>query len=159
MAEIAAVGGRVFEVDLEAQLTRKRSILAEGGIVLPSSIAHVACDFMTPDYEASLATRLADAGFRADAGTIYVWEGVVAYLDAPAIDRTLRFMGKTGGPGTRVAFDFAPMLFDPDPASAHTSRAGFSRHEEVSYDVLWRRHLASPVYEHAAGFAVAMAYR
>jgi O-methyltransferase involved in polyketide biosynthesis len=38
---------------------------------------------------------------------LFVWEGVIAYLDAAAVDRSLRFVVNAGGRGSRLAFDFA----------------------------------------------------
>jgi hypothetical protein len=58
-----------------------------------------------------------------------------------AVARSLRFMVRIGGPGSRLVFDFAPMVFDPDPALERTRRAGFTRFEQFGYDAIWRRYL------------------
>jgi hypothetical protein len=47
-------------------------------------------------------------------------------------------------------FDFAPIAFDPDPATERTRRAGFTRFEQAGYDDIWRRYLTGPPHENAS---------
>jgi methyltransferase (TIGR00027 family) len=142
MPEIVAHGAIVYEVDFARQLETKRAHLAAAGVPLPGRVKHVACDFAATDFEDALAVGLVAHGFRTGAGALFVWEGVIAYIGTEAIARSLRFMVRAGGPGSRLVFDFAPIAFDPDPASERTRRAGFTRFEQVGCDVLWRRFLS-----------------
>lgn len=140
---------RVFEVDFAEQLARKRALLAAGGVSLPDTIAHAGCDF-EGDWEPRLLADLAAHGFRAGAGALFVWEGVIGYIDSPAIDRSLAFMVRAGGRGTRVVFSFAQPAIDPDTVEQRTNRAGFTRVEDVGCDELWRRHLPGEPHPVAA---------
>jgi O-methyltransferase involved in polyketide biosynthesis len=79
----------VYEVDFAEQLEKKRALLAAADVSLPAWVAHVACDFSSPDFEAPLAAGLQERAFRRGAGALFVWEGVIAYIDDPAIDRSL----------------------------------------------------------------------
>jgi len=147
MPELART--RVYEVDYAAQLETKRALLANAGITLPASIAYVTCDFNAPDFEDALARDLAARGFREGGRAFFVWEGVIAYLGAAAIDRSLRFMAHAGGAGSHVVFDYAPIGLEPDPAEARTRRAGFARFETVACDVVWRRYQSGDPPMHA----------
>ena len=91
---------------------------------------------------APAAGALARVGFRAGAGAIFVWEGVIGYIDDPAIDRSLRFMAKAGGPRSRVAFTFVDdSLLGSETMAARTKRCGFASLEDLAGDALWRRYL------------------
>jgi len=131
---------RIFEIDFADQLERKRSFLDAGGITLPNRVVYVACDF-SGDWEPRLLAELEAHGFHRGAGAMFVWEGVIGYIDGPAIDRSLAFMVRAGGPTTRVAFTWAQPSIDPDSLEQRTTRAGFTRCEDVGSDELWRRHL------------------
>jgi len=138
--DVAAKNVRVFEVDFSEQLEKKRSILTNGGVVVPAHIAYVACDFMQPDFDVALLADLEAKGFRKGAGAVFVWEGVIGYIDLPAIEKSLRFMLNAGGKGSRVAFTYGPMTFDPDTAETYTRRLGFASCTTETGADLWRRH-------------------
>ena len=157
MPEIDAKRARVYEVDFGELLETKRALLAAAGIAVPPSMAHVACDFKAADLEATLAAGLEQRGFRIGAGAIFVWEGVLAYIDRAAIDRTLRVMVRTGGQGSRAVFEFGPSAFEPETVVACVQRAGFSACEEVGFDALWRRYLPGEPHENAALVRLAVA--
>jgi methyltransferase (TIGR00027 family) len=122
MAELAANDARVYEVDFAAQLEKKRELLAAGHVPLPSWVAHVPCDFSAPDFEEALRTTLQERGFHPGADALFVWEGVLAYIDAAAADRTLRFVAGSGGTATRLVFDFAPIA-SPSPLDERVRRS------------------------------------
>lgn len=157
MTEIAAHGAKVYEVDFAALLEHKRALLAAAGVAMPAWVAHVACDLSAPDFEAALGADLGACGFRAGAGAVFVWEGVLAYLDRAAIDRTLRFIVDAGGRGSRAVFEFAPSAFEPEGVVACAQRAGFSAVEEVGFDELWTRYLPGKPHENAALVRLAVA--
>jgi methyltransferase (TIGR00027 family) len=158
LPEIGDTGATVFEVDLDAQLAKKRALLAAASVEVPSSVRYVACDFAAGAFEERLLDDLRAEGFREGAGALFVWEGVIAYIGTDAMQRTLRFMAAAGGPGSRVVFDFAPIAFEPDTAEARARRAGFTRFEQVSYEELWRRHLPDEPHPHASIGYLGMAF-
>lgn len=133
-------GRAVFEVDFPGQLRRKRDLLRAAGVELPSSIRYVGCDFADPDFESALTTSIEAAGFRVGAGAMFVWEGVIGYIDAAMIDRSLAWMSRVGGPGSRVVFTFGQPNLDPDTAAERAAGAGFRACEELGTDELWRRY-------------------
>ncbi|HSQ64026.1 MAG TPA: SAM-dependent methyltransferase [Polyangiaceae bacterium] len=148
--EIAERGARVYEVDFSEQLANKRALLEAAAVPRPSWVQDVACDFNDTSFDVALEAALDARGFRRGASTLFVWEGVVAYLDDGAIDRTLRFIARTGGKGSRVVFDGVLGRFDPESAGAPTVRAGFARCDHVGFDALWRRYLPGEPHENAA---------
>jgi methyltransferase (TIGR00027 family) len=139
----------VYEIDTPGQLQRKRAILASAGVKVPSRIAHVPFDFEASDFEEALTSALEARGFRRGAGALFIWEGVIGYIDDAAIDRSLQFMARAGGPGSRLAFTYGAYSFGPETASARTRRAGFSSCVEVGSDDLWRRYLPGDPHPNA----------
>ncbi len=147
--ELAGAGARVYEVDFGALLATKRALLAGAGVAAPPHVAYVACDFTAEGFDAALAASLAAAGFRAGEGALFVWEGVIAYLDRASVERSLRFMASAGGVGSRVAFDHGDAPFAPETTPDFVRRFGFGACEEVAYDTLWRRYLPGDPHENA----------
>jgi methyltransferase (TIGR00027 family) len=140
MKEMTKKGVTTFEVDLPAQLERKKKILTEAGVELAKSIIHVPLDFTADgDWEA----KLVEHGFKPGKGAVFIWEGVIGYIDDDMIEKSLRFMAKAGGPGTRVIFTAGADAFDPDTAEERTRRFGFSKCEELGLDDAWRYYLES----------------
>lgn len=154
MPELADV--RVFEIDFADQLARKRAFLAAAGVTLPERVAYLPCDF-EGDWPSRLLVDLEAHGFRRGAGAMFLWEGVIGYIDGPAIDRSLAFMVQAGGPGTRVAFTWAQPAIDPDTLEQRTARAGFTSVDDVGGDALWRRHLPGEPHPHVALMRLALA--
>lgn len=148
MPEIARAGAKVFEVDFPALLEAKRALLDGAGVAVPDYVVPVACDF-ADDFDAALTSALEARGFRPGAGAIFLWEGVIAYIDRSAIDRSLRFMARAGGPRTRLVVDYGSSAFEPEGPLARALAAGFTRFDEVKFDVLWRRYLPGEPHEGA----------
>ena len=90
---------RSFEVDTPTTQTAKREALRQAGIDA-ARVSFVAADFEKDDWLA----RLVDAGFDPGQPALFVWEGVIMYLDRAAIEATLRKIAGTAR-GSLVAFD------------------------------------------------------
>ena len=157
MRELAEPGVRVFEVDTREQLARKREILADHGITIPPQVAYTPFDFDDANLETDLGRALAADGLRAGASAMFVWEGVIGYIDDAAIDRSLRFMAATGGPRSRVVFTYGFLSFDPETAEARVRRMGFTSCSEASGDDLWRRYLGGEPHPNAFSMKVGVA--
>jgi methyltransferase (TIGR00027 family) len=138
---LRAAGITVFEVDFAEQLARKRALLDEAGVSWPPHMVPVACDFNEAEFDRALERDLASHGFRVGAGALFVWEGVIGYIGDDVIDRSLRFMARAGGKGTRVAFTFGSFTFDPDGVEARTQRLGYTACADTGCDELWRRFM------------------
>jgi methyltransferase (TIGR00027 family) len=142
MTEIVSHRATVFEVDTPYQMDRKRRALASAGVKLPAHVVYVPFDFDTTDFDGELGGALEMAGFKPRTGGMFVWEGVIGYIDDAAIDQTLRFMASAGGPRSRVAFTFADEAHLGDETmAARTKRCGFASFEDLAGDALWRRYL------------------
>lgn len=150
MKEIEARRATVFEVDTPYQLDRKRRALAEVGVKLPARVVHVPFEFEARDFDDELEGALETAGFRPTAGAMFVWEGVIGYIEGKAIDESLRFMARAGGPKSRVAFTFADeALSGEETMAARTKRCGFASFEGIAGDALWRRYLPGDPHPNA----------
>jgi methyltransferase (TIGR00027 family) len=91
---------RSFEIDAPATQVVKRKLLAKTGID-STGITFVSANFETEDW----LTKLIDAGFDPGKSTLFIWEGVMMYLDREAVEATLRKIARTAK-GSVVAFDY-----------------------------------------------------
>jgi methyltransferase (TIGR00027 family) len=88
---------RTFEVDHPDTLAEKRR-------ALPTSPSHVR--FVSVDFNLqSAGEALAAVDYSPVARTFFIWEGVTNYLTAPAVDKTVRWLG-TAAPGSWVAITY-----------------------------------------------------
>ena len=98
-------------------------------------------DFDTTDLESELEGALEMAGFSCGAGAMFLWEGVIGYIDDDTIDGSLRAMAKIGGPGTRLAFTYADEAYlGLEPMGPRVARCGYRSLEAHGGDALWRRY-------------------
>lgn len=108
-----ALGERpVFELDHPATQGRKERILGKLARTLPLpavDVRRVPIDFE----RASVAQRLASAGFDRRQRTFFVWEGVSMYLTRDAVKKTLATVAELAPPGSEIAFDAWFLLDDP----------------------------------------------
>lgn len=94
-----AAAATVFEVDHPATQSAKRSRLSR----LPhADVRFVAVDFERDDLE----TALAAAGYDPAAVAGVLWEGVLSYLTAAAVDRTFALLQRLTAPGSRLIFTY-----------------------------------------------------
>lgn len=91
---------RSFEVDAPKTQAVKREMLEKAGID-SAGVTFVAADFEKEDW----LNRLVDVGFDADKPALFLWEGVIVYLDREAVEDTLRKIASTAK-GSVVAFDY-----------------------------------------------------
>jgi methyltransferase (TIGR00027 family) len=112
---------RSFEIDTQPTLAYKREKLAQAGID-STGITFVPADFEKDDWLA----RLIDAGFHPDQPALFIWEGVVPYLDKEAVKDTLRKIARTA-PGSIVAFDyFSSDVLESQALSMRSIRASLN---------------------------------
>ena len=91
---------RSFEVDAPKTQGVKRAILEKAGIT-STGVTFAAADFEKEDWLAKLVT----AGFDPSRPALFLWEGVIMYLDRAAVEATLRKIASTAK-GSVVAFDY-----------------------------------------------------
>jgi methyltransferase (TIGR00027 family) len=91
----------VFEVDLPVNIERKTSAVQRAIGALPSSVRLVPLDFERDD----LISALTGQGYRTDARTFFVWEGVTQYLTEDAVRATLGAL-QSAVPGSRLVFTY-----------------------------------------------------
>lgn len=91
---------RSFEVDASKTQGAKRELLKKAGIDT-REVTFVSADFETEDW----LTRLVEAGFDIGKPALFLWEGVMIYLERKAVETTLRKIASTAA-GSVVAFDY-----------------------------------------------------
>lgn len=97
------IGLHVFEVDHPATQAWKRERITASGIALPSELTFVPVDFERDD----LTERLAKAGFNRSEPALYIWLGVVPYLERQTVFSLLRFVA---GSNAGIVFDYSEPL-------------------------------------------------
>ena len=91
----------VFEVDLPINVERKKSALQRAIGQVPASVHLVPLDFERDDLMKTLRAQ----GYREDARTFFIWEGVTQYLTEDAARATLVALGAAPA-GSRLAFTY-----------------------------------------------------
>jgi methyltransferase (TIGR00027 family) len=90
-----------FEVDLPVNIDRKRAAVQRALTSVPASVHLVPLDFEREDLMGTLAAH----GYRAEARTFFIWEGVTQYLTEDAVRATLA--GLCDAPtGSRLVFTY-----------------------------------------------------
>jgi methyltransferase (TIGR00027 family) len=95
-------GTKVFELDVATTQQPKIAILRREKVPLPKELTFVPIDFNKDD----LFETLSRAGYQAGQKSLFLWEGVIMYLSAQAVDSTLDFIRRHAASGSRVAFDY-----------------------------------------------------
>lgn len=91
---------RCFEVDTPKTQAIKRQMLAQSNIDT-TGVTFVPADFEKEDW----LERLTSAGFDRNQPTLFLWEGVIVYLEPRAVEETLRKIASCAK-GSLVAFDY-----------------------------------------------------
>lgn len=91
---------RVYEVDTSPVLEFKRTVLSVAGSDVDHRVPVVA------DLREDWPSALRDAGFVPGRRTVWIIEGLLMYLDAPACDQLLATVRQASGPGSRVAVEY-----------------------------------------------------
>jgi methyltransferase (TIGR00027 family) len=93
----------IFELDIETTQKRKKKCLAKAQIDVPKQVKLLPIDFNRE----SLIDVLGKAGFETDKKTLFIWEGVIYYLEPPSIDATLEFVKTHSPANSTIAFDYS----------------------------------------------------
>lgn len=92
---------KTFEIDSPATQSAKLARLKEIFKAVPAHVTFVPVDFNEENLE-----KLTEFGFDRSLKTLFIWEGVVCYLTAEAVDRTLEFVLQNSSPGSSIVFDY-----------------------------------------------------
>jgi methyltransferase (TIGR00027 family) len=97
------LGGRVrvFEVDHPATQQVKIRKLTKVLGKLPEHVTYVPIDFNEETLQ-----KLFNFDYNPQIKTLFIWEGVVHYITAEAVDQTLEFVLKNAGSGSSIIFDY-----------------------------------------------------
>jgi methyltransferase (TIGR00027 family) len=153
----------VFEVDLPVNIARKQAAVQRARGAQPASVHLVPLDFETDD----LIGALTEHGYRPDARTFFIWEGVTQYLTEDAVRATLGAL-RAAPPGSRLVFTYvrrdfidgvnmydAAMLYkrfrqrqqvwcfglDPDEVSEFVAEYGWRLVEQAGPDYFLRNYI------------------
>jgi methyltransferase (TIGR00027 family) len=91
----------VFEIDLPVNIERKKIAVQRALGAIPASVHLVPLDFERDDLIATLSGH----GYRTDARTFFIWEGVTQYLTEDAVRATLGEL-QGAAAGSRLVFTY-----------------------------------------------------
>ncbi|MCD4783982.1 MAG: SAM-dependent methyltransferase [Candidatus Eremiobacteraeota bacterium] len=92
---------KVFELDKESTQKCKIEALKKAGIDC-EWITFVSIDFN----QESWVDKLIECGFDTSGKTLFLWEGVIYYLDEDSVKQTLKAVANSSGEGSILTFDF-----------------------------------------------------
>lgn len=124
----------VYEVDLPANIDRKRAALTRMLGHVPDGVTLVPVDFETHD----LAGELARCGYDPGVRTFFVWEAVTQYLTEDGVRRTFDVLA-TARPESQLVFTYVREDF-LDGTTTYGAEAAYA--EFVRKRRLWRFGLA-----------------
>lgn len=165
---------RVFEIDHPAPQAWKKTCLKKMLGTLPSHVTFVPMDFD----QQILEDEMEASGFRNNARTFVICEGVTQYITAEANDAIFQYVAKTA-PGSRVVFSYVhrgvidgsvkdaekwkshtqshgiPWIFgiDPGEITEYLSARGFALLDHVGGSEYQERYL-NPLGRHLETFEV-----
>jgi methyltransferase (TIGR00027 family) len=93
---------RVFEVDHPITQGKKQDVLRRQLGALPPHVVMIAIDFNTH----TLDTVMPSSGYRREAQTFFICEGVTHYLSAEAVDTLLRYVARNAAVGSQMVFTY-----------------------------------------------------
>jgi methyltransferase (TIGR00027 family) len=94
---------KIIEIDIATTQNRKKKCLKKAQIDIPKHIAFVPINFN----KESLENILEKAGYENHKKTLFLWEGVIYYLDPESVDATLEFVNRSSHNESVIAFDYA----------------------------------------------------
>ena len=93
---------KIFELDAPPTLEAKLGQYQKRHLIIPPNVVFVPIDF---DRE-SLPLKLDQAGFKRDAKSLFVLEGVLEYLQPQSVDQAFRTIQELAGAGSKVVFNY-----------------------------------------------------
>jgi len=115
---------KAFEVDQPATQAAKIARVKKIFDGIPKYVTYVPIDFNEETLD-----KLVESGYDRSLKTLFIWEGVIAYLTPDAVDATLAWVHSNSASGSSIIFDFI-----------HASAlSGKHRREEVKLSQ-WTQH-------------------
>lgn len=93
---------RIFELDIQPTQQRKKKILNQSNISIPEQLTFVSTNFKSDNLEEVLFK----SGFDKNKKVLFIWEGVMYYLPAEAVNDTLKFVKLNSPVGSTICFDY-----------------------------------------------------
>ncbi len=98
-------GVKVFELDHPATQEEKVKKLKEIFNRVSDHVTFIPVDFVRESFQ----EKLFHHGYDRELKTLFIWEGVVSYITAEAVNSTLAFIAQNSGKGSSVIFDYVPV--------------------------------------------------
>ncbi len=93
---------KIYELDVPATQKSKKDILEKSKVMIPPQLSYVEINFESDKLEEILFRR----GYDKNKKTLFIWEGVIYYLNKTAVERTLEFVKSNSAAGSAIVFDY-----------------------------------------------------
>jgi len=93
---------RIIELDIAPTQNRKKQCLRKAQVDIPNHITLAPINFNRE----SLITVLEKAGYDKRKKTLFLWEGVIYYLDSESVDTTMELVRCSSHPESKIALDY-----------------------------------------------------
>ena len=93
---------KIIELDIAPTQNRKKKCLKKAQIDIPGNVTLVPINFN----KETLISVLENAGYDKGEKTLFLWEGVIYYLDSKSVDATLEFINRSTHSESIIAFDY-----------------------------------------------------
>jgi methyltransferase (TIGR00027 family) len=101
---------KIIELDIATTQGRKMNCLKKAQIDIPEHVKLVPIDFN----KESLESVLEKAGYEQSKETLFLWEGVIYYLESEAVDATFEFINQSSHRESVIVFDYAVSIPEED---------------------------------------------
>jgi len=109
---------QIIELDMAAIQKRKIKCLKKSKIKIPEFLTFTTINFNNQ----SLESALTSAGYQKGKRTLFIWEGVCMYLEAPSVRDTLTFIQQCSTTDSLLAFDCVISFSDKDVYKYHGAK-------------------------------------
>lgn len=95
-------GTKIFELDVASTQDRKKKCMKKAHIDIQKHVTLVPINFN----QESLKDSLEKAGYKNNQKTLFIWEGVIYYLDFESVETTLALVSQASHHESVIAFDY-----------------------------------------------------
>lgn len=106
------IATRIIELDVAPTQNRKKLCLKKAHICIPKNVTLTPINFN----KESLINVLEKAGYDRGEKTLFLWEGVIYYLDSESVDSTLDFISQSAHNESTIALDYITSVSDKSMA-------------------------------------------
>lgn len=127
---------KIIELDIATTQTRKKKCLEKARIGIPKHVRFVPINFN----KEVLKDVLERAGYAHNVKTLFIWEGVIYYLEPESVDATLEFINNSSHNESIIAFDYVISITEENMKHYYGAK---------EFAQTWRKHRSGEPFKFA----------